>query len=53
MAVTDKEIQADYKNRINRVFEFIDKNLDADLSLKTISEIVFSHLFISTEFLNL
>ncbi len=41
MTITDKEIQADYKNRINRVFEFIDKNLDSDLSLNTISEIAF------------
>ena len=37
--MTEKEIQIDYKNRINRVFEFIDKNLDADLSLNTISKI--------------
>lgn len=41
MTSTDKEIQADYKNRINRVFEFIDQNLDADLSLTTISDIAF------------
>ena len=39
MTNTDKGLQADYKNRINRVFEFIDKNLDSDLSLNTISEI--------------
>ncbi|RKR09208.1 AraC family transcriptional regulator [Flavobacterium sp. 90] len=41
MTVTDKEIQADYKNRINRVFEFIDQNLESDLSLNTVSEIAF------------
>lgn len=37
----DKEIQADYKNRINRVFEFIDENLESDLSLNAVSEIAF------------
>jgi len=36
-----KEIQADYAHRINRVFEFIDKNLESDLSLNTVSEIAF------------
>lgn len=41
MTFTDKEIQADYKNRINRVFEFIDKKLESDLSLNTVSEIAF------------
>lgn len=41
MTSTDKEIQADYKNRVNRVFGFIDENLESDLSLKTISEIAF------------
>lgn len=41
MIFTDKEIQADYLNRINRVFKFIDENLDADLSLHKISEIAF------------
>lgn len=41
MIITDNEIQADYLNRINRVFEFIDENLDADLSLNKISEIAF------------
>ncbi len=34
-------IQTDYKNRINRVFQYIDKNLDSDLSLNTVSEIAF------------
>jgi len=41
MPITDKELQADYKNRINRVLQFIDENLEADLSLNTISEIAF------------
>ena len=41
MTVTDEEIQADYKNRVNRVFEFIDEYLDSDLSLKVVSEIAF------------
>lgn len=41
MTITNKEIQADYKNRINRVFEFIDQNLGSDLSLNTIAEIAF------------
>lgn len=41
MAITDKEIQADYKCRINRVFEFIDENLESELSLNMIAEIAF------------
>ena len=41
MTETDEQIQADYKNRINRFFEFIDENLESDLSLKTVSEIAF------------
>ena len=41
MTEIDKQIQADYKNRINRVFEFIDQNLESDLSLNRISEIAF------------
>lgn len=41
MTLTDKEIQTDYKNRINRVFEFIDQNLESDLSLNAVSEIAF------------
>lgn len=39
MTITENEIREDYKNRINRVFQFIDKNLDSDLSLNRISEI--------------
>ena len=41
MKILDKEIENDYKNRINRVFEFIDKNLESDLSLNTVSGIAF------------
>ncbi len=41
MALTDMELQADYKSRINRVFHFIDENLESDLSLSTVSEIAF------------
>jgi len=41
MIITDNGIQSDYKNRINRVFEFVDKNLASDLSLQTVSEIAF------------
>lgn len=41
MPNTEKDIEIDYKGRINRVFEFIDNNLDSDLSLNTISEIAF------------
>lgn len=41
MKITEQEIQEDYKNRINRVFEFIDENLDSDLSLNNVSEIAF------------
>ena len=41
MTETDEQIQANYKNRINRVFEFIDQNLESDLSLSKVSEIAF------------
>ncbi|WP_299485922.1 AraC family transcriptional regulator [uncultured Allomuricauda sp.] len=37
----NREITTDYKNRINRVFEYIDENLHGDLSLNTISEVAF------------
>jgi len=37
----DKELETDYKNRINRVFEFIDENLDGDLSLSAVAEVAF------------
>lgn len=41
MTIIDKEIQADYQNRVNRVIDFIDENIDSDLSLNTISEIAY------------
>ncbi|MDO6810604.1 AraC family transcriptional regulator [Zobellia galactanivorans] len=41
MKIIDKEIQTDYQNRINRVFQYIDENLDSDLSLNTISDVAF------------
>jgi AraC family transcriptional regulator len=41
MKILDKEIQTDYQNRINRVFQYIDENLDSDLSLNTISNVAF------------
>ncbi|MCX2680493.1 GyrI-like domain-containing protein [Galbibacter sp. EGI 63066] len=36
-----KEIPTDHKNKINRVFQYIDENLDGDLSLNTVSKIAF------------
>lgn len=41
MTTPDKNSQADYTQRINRVFQYIDQNLDADLSLNTLAEIAF------------
>lgn len=41
METKEKKLQAIYKDRINRVFQYIDENLDADLSLKTVSEVAF------------
>jgi len=41
MPVTDKNIEANYKTRINRVFEYIDQNLESNLSLKSVSEVAF------------
>ena len=41
MTIPQKEMQADYKKRINRVFEFIDNNLGSNLSLNIVSEIAF------------
>jgi AraC family transcriptional regulator len=41
MTFTNNEIQADYRNRINRVFQFIDEHLESDLSLNTVSQIAF------------
>lgn len=39
--IKDKEIQTDYQNRINRVFKYIDQNLESELSLNTVSQIAF------------
>ena len=41
MPVTDKNIEANYKTRINRVFEYIDQNLESNLSLQSVSEVAF------------
>ncbi|WP_350287227.1 AraC family transcriptional regulator [uncultured Croceitalea sp.] len=41
MTLTTKEIPTDYRNRINRVFEFIDENLESNLALETVAEIAF------------
>ena len=41
MTNSEEVLQSDYQSRVNRVFEFIDENLDADLSLDTLSEIAF------------
>jgi len=41
MNITDKELQSDYKNRINRVFKFINENIESELSLNTVSKIAF------------
>ena len=35
----EKEIQDDYINRINKALQFVDQNLDTDLSLEIISEV--------------
>lgn len=37
----ESNIQIDYQIRINRVFEYIENNLDADLSLASIADIAF------------
>lgn len=37
----ENKIQAEYKNRIHRVFQYIDENLDSNLSLEVISEVAF------------
>ena len=39
MTLKDQTIHADYKSRINKVFQFIDENLGSDLSLNTLAEI--------------
>ncbi|MHA4895794.1 AraC family transcriptional regulator [Pedobacter sp. PWIIR3] len=41
MANQGNEILIDYRIRINRVFKYIDENLDADISLANVSEIAY------------
>ncbi len=41
MEVLDKKIQADYQHRVNRVFKYIDENLEGNLSLQAVSDIAF------------
>ncbi|TPN86768.1 AraC family transcriptional regulator [Aquimarina algicola] len=41
MITTNSIIQKEYNDRMNRVFEYIDKNLDADLSLQTVAQVAF------------
>lgn len=41
MTVVDHQIQSDYNKRINKVFSFIDENLDSALSLETVSKIAY------------
>ncbi len=41
MTSNEREIRADYRNRLNRVFEFIDENLDSNLSLKEVAKVAF------------
>lgn len=41
MTNIEKEIQVDYRNRLNKVFQFIDENLDSKLSLSIVSEKAF------------
>lgn len=41
MSTTGNQIQTAYKNRINRVFQYIDNNLDSPLSLHTVAEVAF------------
>lgn len=41
MTIKNPEIQADYSNRINRVFNYIDENLESDLSLDVVAGVAF------------
>lgn len=41
MKVSDKDLKANYKSRIDRVFKFIDENIASNLSLNVVSEIAF------------
>lgn len=47
MRTEDKEIQIDYKNRIDSVFRFIDENLDSKLPLNTVAKIASFSPFLS------
>ena len=38
---SSEKLNTDYQIRINRVFQYIDENLDADLSLNTLADIAF------------
>lgn len=39
MPTSDESLYADYQQRINRVFQYIDEHLDADLSLERLADI--------------
>lgn len=45
MTVSENALQEDYESRISRVFQYIDENLDADLSLNILAEIAFFSAF--------
>ncbi|CAM4049776.1 hypothetical protein SAMN06265348_1022 [Pedobacter westerhofensis] len=45
MATFDKEVQITYIRSVNKALQYIDENLDTDLSLEKISEVAcFSRL---------
>ncbi|WP_207531928.1 AraC family transcriptional regulator [Desertivirga arenae] len=39
--IGSEEIKIDYQRRLNRVFEFIDENLNSDLSLSIVADVAF------------
>ncbi|GAB3334873.1 AraC family transcriptional regulator [Marivirga atlantica] len=41
MPSSNNSLETDYKSRINRVFQFIDENLDGDLSLNKVAEVAY------------
>ena len=41
MSALKEELLTDHKSRINRAFQFIDENLQGDLSLSSVSEVAF------------
>jgi len=41
MNSANNSLETDYKSRINRVFQFIDENLDGDLSLNKVAEVAY------------